>query len=52
MTKDPAFLADAGKLKIDISPLGAEDALRMLDMLANAPEGVKDEIRKLQSGGG
>ncbi len=51
MMKDPEFLAEAAKLHIDISPLGADDALKMLDSLANAPEDLKEEIRKLQSGG-
>ena len=51
MTKDPGFLADAEKLKVDVSPVGADEALHMLQMLAGAPEDLKDEIRKLQSGG-
>jgi hypothetical protein len=51
MTKDKEFLADAEKLRIDISPVGADEALDMLDRLAKAPEDLKDEIRKLQSSG-
>jgi cell division protein FtsB len=45
------FIAEAAKLRVDISPLGADDALKMLETLANSPEDLKDEIRKLQSGG-
>ncbi len=51
MTKDKEFLADAEKLRIDISPVGADEALDMLDRLAKAPEDLKEEIRKLQSSG-
>ena len=51
MTRDPEFLADAAKLRIDISPVGADEALEMLDRLAKAPEELKEEIRKLQSSG-
>ena len=51
MTKDKDFLADAEKLKVDVSPVGADEALKMLDMLAAAPADLKEEIRKLQSGG-
>jgi tripartite-type tricarboxylate transporter receptor subunit TctC len=51
MTRDPVFIAEAAKLRVDISPLGADDALKMLETLANSPEDLKDEIRKLQSGG-
>jgi tripartite-type tricarboxylate transporter receptor subunit TctC len=51
MGKDPAFLADAKKMRVDVSPVGAKEATRMLDMLANAPQEMKDELRKMQSGG-
>jgi hypothetical protein len=51
MGKDPAFLADAKKMRVDVSPVGAKEATRMLDMLAKAPEDVKNELRKMQSGG-
>jgi hypothetical protein len=50
--KDPEFLSDAGKMRVDVSPVGPDEALRMLDMLANAPQDLKDEIRRLQANGG
>jgi tripartite-type tricarboxylate transporter receptor subunit TctC len=50
--KDAEFLSDAEKMRVDVSPVGANEALRMLDMLANAPQDLKDEIRRLQANGG
>ena len=47
--KDPQFLADAAKLQVDISPVGPQEALRMLDRVAQAPADLKEEIRTLQS---
>ncbi len=47
--QDPQFLADATKLQVDISPVGPQDALRMLDRVAEAPADLKEEIRTLQS---
>ena len=51
MTKDPDFLADAQRLHIDVSPVGATEALQMLERLAAAPAELKAAIRKLQGGG-
>ncbi len=51
MTADPRFIAEAHKLQVDVSPVGASDALRMLQMFADAPEDLKEETRKLQGGG-
>ncbi len=50
MAKDPSFLADAEKLHADVSPVGAAEALQMLERLAGAPADLKDAIRKLQHG--
>ncbi len=49
MAKDAEFIADAGKLKVDVSPVGAEDAMRMLDLLAAAPQEIKDKLKELFS---
>jgi len=49
-TRDPAFLADAQALHVDISPVGAAQALQMLEQLAAAPADLKEAIRKLQGG--
>jgi tripartite-type tricarboxylate transporter receptor subunit TctC len=49
--RDPEFLADAAKLRVEVSPVGPQEALRMLDRLAEAPPDLKDEIRKLDAAG-
>ncbi len=51
MCRDPLFLQEAEKLKIDVSPVGPLEALAMLNQLADAPAELKEEIRKLQGGG-
>ena len=47
-TTDKTFLAEAAKLGLDVSPVGADEAMEMLDLLAAAPEELKDALRKLQ----
>ena len=49
--RDKELLAEAAKLGLDVSPVGAEEAMEMLDMLAAAPQDLKDQLRKLQGGG-
>jgi tripartite-type tricarboxylate transporter receptor subunit TctC len=51
MAKDPEFLADAKRQNADVSPVGAAEALQMLDRLAAAPADLKEAIRKMQGGG-
>jgi tripartite-type tricarboxylate transporter receptor subunit TctC len=51
MAKDPEFLAEAQKLHADVSPVGAAEALQMIERLAAAPADLKEAIRKLQGGG-
>jgi tripartite-type tricarboxylate transporter receptor subunit TctC len=50
-TKDKEFLSDAAKLGLDVSPVGPDEAMEMLNMLADAPENLKEQLRKLQTGG-
>jgi len=50
-TRDKEFLVEAAKLGLDVSPVGADEALRMLEQLAAAPPELKEELRKLQGGG-
>jgi tripartite-type tricarboxylate transporter receptor subunit TctC len=50
-TRDKEFLAEAEKLGLDVSPVGAEEAMEMLDLLAAAPNDLKEQLRKLQGGG-
>jgi tripartite-type tricarboxylate transporter receptor subunit TctC len=47
--RDPAFLADAEKLGIDISPVGADDMVRALDDMAHAPPEVFEYMKRLVS---
>ncbi len=49
MAKDPDFIAEAARVKVDVSPVGADEALRMLDLLAAAPQDIKDKLRELFS---
>jgi tripartite-type tricarboxylate transporter receptor subunit TctC len=49
--RDPEFLADAARMRVDVSPVGPQEALRMLERLAEAPPDLKEEIRKLETGG-
>jgi tripartite-type tricarboxylate transporter receptor subunit TctC len=48
--RDPEFLADAAKMRVDVSPVGPDEAVTMLERIADAPADLKDEIRMLQSG--
>lgn len=49
MTKDPDFLEDAQRAHVDVSPVGAAEALQMLNLLGSAPPDLKDAIRKLET---
>ena len=50
MADDADFRADAEKLHADVSPVGAAQAVEMLELLAAAPANLKEAIRKLQRG--
>ena len=39
--------SEAGKLGIDISPVGGEEVLRAIDRIAAAPPDLLDYVRKL-----
>lgn len=45
--RDPAFLADAAKVKFAVSPVGAADIDRAVDKLSAASPALLDEVRKL-----
>jgi tripartite-type tricarboxylate transporter receptor subunit TctC len=47
--RDPGFLAEAGKLGIDISPLGAPDMARGIEALARASPATFDYMKKLMA---
>jgi tripartite-type tricarboxylate transporter receptor subunit TctC len=47
-SEDPAFLADAEKMKLEISPVFAEEAKRLIQELAATPEDVLEQLRNLR----
>jgi tripartite-type tricarboxylate transporter receptor subunit TctC len=44
---DPQYLEEAGKLRIDISPIDGQEVLRAIDRIASAPPELLDYVRKL-----
>jgi tripartite-type tricarboxylate transporter receptor subunit TctC len=49
--QDPQYLDQAGRLKVDVSPIGAEEVLRAIEGIAGAPPDLLDYMRKLLSEG-
>jgi tripartite-type tricarboxylate transporter receptor subunit TctC len=47
--KDTQYLEEAGKLKLDISPISGEEVLRVVDKIGAAPPAVLERIKKLQA---
>jgi hypothetical protein len=47
--KDQEFLADAARMRVDVSPLLGEDVLARIEKLANAPAEQLDYFRKLHA---
>ena len=47
-TNDPNFLAEAKKLKLEISPVMADEATRLLEELAKTPPEVLAQLRDLR----
>jgi tripartite-type tricarboxylate transporter receptor subunit TctC len=45
--RDPQFLADAARLKIEVDALGAEAVLAAIDRIADAPPDLLDQLRGL-----
>jgi tripartite-type tricarboxylate transporter receptor subunit TctC len=45
--QDPRYLAEAAKLKIDVSPIGGADVLRAIEDIANAPPEMLEYMKKL-----
>jgi tripartite-type tricarboxylate transporter receptor subunit TctC len=48
---DPQFLADAKPIGLDVSPVSADQLVRSIDALANAPPDMFDYARKLLASG-
>jgi tripartite-type tricarboxylate transporter receptor subunit TctC len=52
---DPQYREEAGKFKVDISPISGEEAVRAIDRIAGAPAELRDYMRKIlgeHKGGG
>jgi len=47
--KDPQYLDEATRLKIDVSPIDGAEVLRAIDGIAEAPRDLLDTIKKLLS---
>jgi tripartite-type tricarboxylate transporter receptor subunit TctC len=45
--KDAAYLQEAGRLKLDVSPIGPDAVASLLAGIAASPEALKAEVRKL-----
>lgn len=46
---DPEFLAGAARLGFDVSPIGPEDVLRLIERMAKAPPDIRDRLRRLRA---
>jgi tripartite-type tricarboxylate transporter receptor subunit TctC len=49
--KDPAYLAEAKKLAIDVSPIGGDEILDLIHQMAKAPPPVLKRVSDLIQGG-
>ena len=45
--KDPAYVEEAAKLGIDVSPIGGDDILQMIERVAQTPPDVLKSVEKL-----
>jgi hypothetical protein len=49
--KDPAYLAEAEKLSIDVSPIGGDEILKLIDGISKMPADELKKVEKLIEGG-
>ncbi len=47
--KDPEYLADAAKIRVEVSPVNHEAVMKAINKIANAPPDLLDYLRKLHS---
>jgi tripartite-type tricarboxylate transporter receptor subunit TctC len=47
--QDAQYLDEAGRLKVDVSPIGGDEVLRAIDAIAGAPPDLLDYMKKLLS---
>ena len=45
MLKDPAFLADAEKSKLDVGPVGGEKIQKIVSDFVNTPAGIIEKAK-------
>lgn len=45
--RDPAYLDEASRMKLDVSPIGPAEVAALLSNMAAAPEATKAEVRRL-----
>jgi tripartite-type tricarboxylate transporter receptor subunit TctC len=50
LIRDPEFLAEAKRLKIDLTPLDAKATFAAVDALGRAPTGLRDQLRDILYG--
>ncbi len=48
--RDPQYRDEAAKLRLEISAIGAREALEVIDRIATAPPSVLDHLRRLMTG--
>jgi tripartite-type tricarboxylate transporter receptor subunit TctC len=49
--KDPQFLSEAAKLRLDISPVGRAEILRTIERIAATSAATRDHLQRLLTGG-
>ena len=49
MHKDPQYLDEAQRLKVDVSPIGGQEVLQSIERIAGAPPELLDYMKKLLS---
>jgi tripartite-type tricarboxylate transporter receptor subunit TctC len=47
--RDPQYLDEAGRLKVDVSPIGGDEVLRAIEGIAGAPPDLLDYMKKILS---
>jgi hypothetical protein len=47
MTKDPAFLEDANKLSLDVSPIDGAAVVKLIEKLATTPKDVIAQFNEI-----
>jgi hypothetical protein len=45
--RDPAYLQDAARLRLDVSPIGGDGILTAIERIAGAPVELLEYVRKL-----